>query len=656
MPKSPSIAVALLASLLALVAVPARAADDLLAMGLEDLMKIGVVGASKYEQGQKDVAAAVSVITRREIRAHGWRTLGDALSSLPGFSTTYDRQYVYPSMRGLGLPGDYATRVLVTIDGMRINDALYDQGPFGRLLPIDLDLVDRIEFIPGPGGAVYGQNAMFGVVNLVTRSAAQVGGVEVAINTQQPQRLREGRLSYGGEGPLDTELLLSVSGMGADGENRFYDYGASGVSGVARGLDWSRDRELFARVRRGAWSFEGFHGANVKGDPTANYFTDPLAPGKDVEDVYSQGQIGFQDDFVGGSLQFSARAFVGHYEAEATGSAGGWNFATLSHADWFGAEIRFVSTAWQQHTLMWGAEGQVETRRDQAFVDLDTGAGSFELPGTGHRAGVYVQDQWQLTPTIATTLGVRADDSQWTGMKLSPRAGVIWKAADPLTLKALYGRAQRAPNGFERDYDDRMARTSNPDLAGERVDTAELVADLQLPREYALRASVYRWRLQDIVTSGFDPVTGLAQYQSGLPVDANGVELSLDHTWGGGARLRGSVSLQDADWTGIGPLANSPELLGKLNYVQPLPWWGLQFAGAVRYDSARLTLARRRIGGVALADVALRTERLSPGLDVALTITNVLDRRYEQPVADTNWRDAVEQDGRSVQVTLGYRF
>ena len=95
-------------------ATTAHAATDLTALSLEQLLEMTVVGASKYEQTQGDVAAAVSVITRAEIKAFGWRTLAHALASLPGVYTTYDRQHTYLGTRGFELPGDFNTRVLLT--------------------------------------------------------------------------------------------------------------------------------------------------------------------------------------------------------------------------------------------------------------------------------------------------------------------------------------------------------------------------------------------------------------------------------------------------------------------------------------------------------------------------------------------------------------
>lgn len=256
---------------------PANAAEDLTQMSLEQLLEVKVVSASKYERKQSAVAAAAaSVITRQEIKAFGWRTLDQALARLPGIYATYDRQYVYLGVWGFGLPGGYNSRVLVTINGNRLNDPIYDTGPFGRLFPVDMDMVERIEYIPGPGGAVCGQNAMFGVVNVVTRAGAEVNGAEVAVSYQQPQSLRGGRASFGERLDNGVDVLMSVSAMSARGQNLFFDYGASRLFGVATGLDGHHSQQLVGRVARGPWSFEFVKGVEQKNDPTASFSSDPL--------------------------------------------------------------------------------------------------------------------------------------------------------------------------------------------------------------------------------------------------------------------------------------------------------------------------------------------------------------------------------------------
>ncbi|MDP3282417.1 MAG: TonB-dependent receptor plug domain-containing protein, partial [Nitrosomonas sp.] len=250
----------LLLGLLFMQIFPVFAAKNLEQMSLEELMNISIVGASKYEQKQQQVAAAVSVITRADIRTYGWRTLNQALASLPGIHTTYDYQYEYLGTRGFGLPGDFNSRVLITINGNRINDATYDQGPTGRDFPLDIDLIERIEFFPGPGSAVYGQNAMMGVVNIVTRTGASVNGAELSTSYQTAETMPQERATFGKKFNNGTDALLSVSGLQSRGTDRSFDYGESGISGVARRLEGENVKQLFAQATHGPLAFDFIYG------------------------------------------------------------------------------------------------------------------------------------------------------------------------------------------------------------------------------------------------------------------------------------------------------------------------------------------------------------------------------------------------------------
>jgi iron complex outermembrane receptor protein len=644
----------LLTTLALAFAWPVHAQSDLTSLSIEQLLQVPVAGASKYEQRQDEIAAAVSVITRQEIRNFGWRTIDDALASLPGLSITYDRQYSYLGTRGFGLPGDYNSRVLITVNGNRINDPLYDSAPTGRMLPLDIDLIQRIEFIPGPGGAVYGQNAMFGVVNLVTRSAVEVGA-ELAAAYEHPQATREGRASWGGRLGDSAELLLSASAMKSSGEDRFFEYGASGIAGVATGLDGERDHEFFAGLRSGRWAFDFIYGDRSKDDPTASYLSDPLVPGQYQDDRYIVSQVQYQQNLGGDDLQLAARLFGGQQRYRSVLSYGGpYSFPT--DAEWLGAEARLLYTGIAGHTLLAGVEGQDNRREDQYIYDLTNPGNDIAIERSGYRYGLYAQDDWRVGQALSVTLGVRADRNNKTGTQWSPRAALIWRAAPSTTLKALYGRAHRAPNAFERDFDDGTSQVGNPALRGESIDTLELVAEHRVGRDLSLRASLYRWELKDIITLDIDPASGIPQYQSGAPVDATGAELSADHTWAGGARVRGSLSFQDVQQSSGGRLPNSPRRLVKLNASAPLPGAGLRAAYEFQFTSARLTLDGSELGGYALSNATVVAEGWLPGLALTLGVYNLFDKQYEHPGADTNWQNALEQDGRSVRLKAVYRF
>ena len=305
---------------------------------------------------------------------------------------------------------------------------------------------------------------------------------------------------------------------------------------------------------------------------------------------------------------------------------------------------------------MLGIEAQDNVRTDQSVNDLADPANSFTIAQSGYRIGIYAQDEWRVGATLTATLGLRVDRNNATGTKTSPRAALIWQATPATTLKALAGRAHRAPNVYESQYDDVFSQVSNPALDGERIDTIELVADHRVGSDLALRGSLYEWTMHDIVTLGLDPVSGLTQYQSGEKVKARGLELSADKTWASGARLRGSVAAQDVAYASGGALLNSPKLLGKLNLSAPLPWAGLRAGYEWRYDSRRLTLDGSKLGGHAVSNLHLSTEALAKGLELSLGIQNLFDKRYAHPSADTNWQNSLEQDGRSVRLSADYRF
>jgi outer membrane receptor protein involved in Fe transport len=642
---------------LALVAAfPAHASRDLTTLSIEQLMDLTVIGASKYEQKQIEVAAAVSIITRDDIRAFGWRTLDQALASLPGIHNTYDRQYSHLGARGLGLPGDFNTRVLITINGNRTNDAVVDSSPSGRDFPLDLDLIERIEFIPGPGSAVYGQNAMFGVVNVITREGAAVDGVELAGGWQGPQALREGRASFGKLLDNGTDLLLSVSGMRAQGEDRFFDFGSTGVAGVAAGMDGERTRQFFGRVAHGPWAFELIDGYRRKDDPTATYLSDPLVAGQYQSDRYTLAQVRYEQSFSGDTLQLQARLFAGSERYKSALNYGGpFDFPATS--EWRGGEVRLLYTAIARHKLMVGMELQDNTRIDQHVSDSANPGNDRVISSSGVRTGLYAQDEWRIADTLTATLGLRLDRTPTTETAASPRVALIWRAAPATTLKALYGRAHRAPSAFEHDYDDGVAQVANPTLKGESIDTLELVADQRVGGDLNLRGSVYQWTMHDLIILGpYAADNSLTQYQTGGTVNAKGVELSADKTWPWGGRLRGSLSLQQARYTQGAVLLNSPQFLGKLGFSSPLPVAGLRLGYELQYDSARRTIDGSDTAGYAVSNLHLSTDKWVKGLELGLGIRNLFDKRYAHPGADSNWQNALEQDGRSVRLQASYKF
>lgn len=639
------------------LALPAQADTELAEVSLEKLLETTVTSASKYEQKQSEVAASVSIITRDEIKAFGWRTLDQALASLPGIHSTYDRQYSYLGARGFGLPGDFNTRMLLAINGNRVNEAVYDGATFGRDFPLDLDLIERIEFVSGPGGAVYGQNAMFAVVNVITRTGAQVDGGELSAGWKSPQSLGEGRISWGKMLNNGIDVLVSASGMHARGEDLLMDFPGSGSGeSLVVGQDGEKDKEIFTRVSRGPWALDFAYGDRRKDDPTAAYLSDVPPSGQFERDIYTLTQLHYQDNFVGNTLNVLGRMFLGQQRFDSIFTYDDAPNYTTGASNWRGGELRSLYSGFTDHKLMLGLEYQDNPRIDQTNDDRTAPGLETEIKTSGYRAGVYAQDEWRFSDAWAATLGLRVDRNDITGTKLSPRAGLIWQTTPATTLKALYGRAHRAPNSYERDYDDGVSQVANPGLGGETIDTTELVMDHRLTRDFSVRASIYHWSMQDIITLGIDPVSTLSQYQSGEKIKTDGVELSADKRWDWGGRARGSVSYQEIAYTDGTDLPNAPQWLGRLNFSSPLPLEGLRLGAELQYDAKRKAIDDSSIDGYWLSHLTLLADKWVTGMEVSLGLRNLFNQHYQHPGADTNWQTRLDQDGRSAWLKMDYRF
>jgi iron complex outermembrane receptor protein len=138
--------------------------EELAFMEIED-----VITAAKHMQTVQDASASITIITDEDIKKYGHRNLTDVVKNVMSFYTYSDRNYDYIGVRGLGRLGDYGNRVLQLVDGHTYNDSIYGSFALGEQIGIDMDVVKRIEFVRGPGSALYGSNALMGTVNILTK-------------------------------------------------------------------------------------------------------------------------------------------------------------------------------------------------------------------------------------------------------------------------------------------------------------------------------------------------------------------------------------------------------------------------------------------------------------------------------------------------------
>lgn len=253
-----------------------------------------VYSASKYEQKVTEAPSSVSIITADEIKKYGYRDLGEILESIRGFHVTYDRNYKYIGVRGFGLPSDYSNRILVLVDGIRINDNIYDAPLIDTAFPVEIDLIDCIEVVRGPSSSLYGSNAFFAVVNIFTKNGRDLKGTEVS-GEAGTFDTHKTRLSYGNKYQNGLEVLLSSSFYESEG-NDSLDYSGTysenpwicpdsntdncyrlkdiwPADPVASGLDYDSYKNFFAEMKFKNFTLQGNYHSREKGIPTASYET-----------------------------------------------------------------------------------------------------------------------------------------------------------------------------------------------------------------------------------------------------------------------------------------------------------------------------------------------------------------------------------------------
>lgn len=639
-------------------AAPASA-RDLTALPLEQLMALEVVSASRFPQKVSHAPSAVTIITAEDIRAYGYRSLADALRSVRGLHVTYDRNYNYLGVLGFGRTGDYNSRVQVLIDGVRQNDNIYDQAPIGSEFPIDLALVERIEFVPGPGSSVYGGNAIFGVINVLTRRGADLDGIDLATGAGSHRR-GEARATWGRRLDNGADVLISVSGQGTRGADLHYgEFVPLGVpDGTARGLDFDRNRQLFARIVQGPWSLRLLQAERSKGIPTAAFGTAPNVPGTQSIDGQTQLDAGYTS-LLRRDLELSARISYGRYRY--TGDYV-YDFPPLvTNRDeaigaWWSGEARLVHSGWQGHKLVMGGEYQRDTRKDQRNFDLDPYASYQDDRRRGDRLGLYAQDEIALRDGLLLNAGVRLDRMSGRSAVLSPRFALIYHPAAQVALKLIHGLAYRPPNAYEMFYatPGPAGQKGNQDLRNERIRTSEFVAEYFPASTMRLAANLFRYSVSDLIDQAIDPADGLQVFRNAGRTRSAGAGLEAERRWPGGARLRASYSYQRAlDFNGAW-LVNSPRKLFKLNAALPLGW-GVLAGAELQYTSRRRTLAGD-VSGYALGNLNLTAPTPLRGLECSIALHNLFDRRFADPGAAEHVQDRIAQDGRTLLARLRYHF
>ncbi|MEO8200094.1 MAG: TonB-dependent receptor [Gemmatimonadota bacterium] len=622
---------------------------------LDSLLSVPVSTGARYAQQIRQVSGSVSIVTAEDIRRFGYHTLEDVLQSLAGLYASYDRSYTQIGARGFNRPSDFNNRILLLVDGHTTNEGIWGSAMLGDELALNLDAVDRIEVVRGPASALYGTGAMFAVINVISRPGVAINGARGGLSGGNFGR-QSATVSGGFDLADHRDIAFSAMMENRDGRDLYFpEFNAPSTSnGIAHNLDYQRRVGGLLSLRLGDLKLSGKYNDRLKGDPTAAYgqnFNDQLSHIRDasghVEALLEHelsavshltARTYYDNYFYEGSYPFVGDLNTDHGSNKVIGaeSALRWDPTTRNRVT-VGAEYR------------WNARSRYQSW-DQGFL-----SSTIDRPFTV--ISLYLQNDLQIRHDLSLLVGVRHDENSIVRGATTPRIAVIYDPNPGTTLKAMYGRAFRAPSLVESAYPQ-----AGFDLGPERLNMGEGIWMQRLGGRALLSTSFYQYRVHGLIDAVRDS-NGVLSYRNLGEVNARGLETTLDLRPAPGLRGYVNYSLGRAVDDRGNRLSNSPSSLLKLGFAADISRRA-SAAIEMRYESGRIALDRSSTRAFVIANLNIGVHpfatRSGPhrldGVDVGLRIANLFDAHYAYPGGAEHVQTAIPQDGRGILVRLGYEF
>lgn len=416
-----------------LLAINSNAADcdDLTLLSLEDLMAIEVTSVSKKPQKLTDTAAAAFVINQEDIRRSGARHIPDLLRMVPGVQVArIDANKWAVSIRGF--MGRFANKLLVLKDGISVYTPLYS-GVFWELEDTPLEDIERIEVIRGPGAALWGANAVNGVINIITKSAHDTKGgfLSAGSGSQNPGF---GTVRYG-LGLNENSSLRMYGRYSNNGAGRALNGGDSHDEWQSCSAGFRLDSQLSDTDRL---TFQGDYFAGSYDETFTVYNLDN--PGvADVKPTHSTTNgfklLGRWQHELDGGDNLSLQAYFDHYHYSMLELGETRNTADL--------EFQHKISIGNYNELIWGLGYRFshDQLTNSEYIAFDKTSKSTNL------FSMFLHDEITLLPEqLSLILGARLEHNTYSGFEIQPNARLRWTPTEGHSFWAAVSRAVRTPS------------------------------------------------------------------------------------------------------------------------------------------------------------------------------------------------------------------
>ena len=650
--------------------------------GLEDMFAIFteeeiVVSALKRPRTVLKSPAIMSVITAKQIKQMGFRTLIDVLKIVPGFYISMD-ETGEREIAVRGVLDDASQKIKVLIDGHSIND-VWRGGAMWNFDDLPVENIKRIEVIRGPGSALYGQNAFLAVIDIITKDTEDIDGFQVttsggSFSTQNYNLLfgREldglkisGFLDYfdtqGFSKKIEQDVLFPAAASRSPGQSqnrkektdlnlrlsynnlevkakymkkRRKDY--IGVGDALNEESILRDTYMFTE-------FTYKLSLSEKLNMTPKVYYDQY----NYDPFFEQrpdGHLGVYPEGIKGQLRFKQRT-IG-FENQVNYKLFEGNELT------FGLQYEWI----HQHDIKYGKNSHPITNANLTTVTDFTHDLPFTRKATRHIYAFYLQDEWNITKDIDLTIGVRHDRFTRFEGTTNPRVGLIWRFIEDAHLKLLLATAFKAPSFQEMFLTNNSVKIGNPSLDPEKINTFEIGLGYHFTEHMRASINYFYNRIRDKII--LDTATP-KQFQNGGGSRIHGIEAEWKADLGNDNYVFANYTFQDAEDTrDRNRLPDVPVYNGNI---------GIN-AGFCKYTNANLTThlsgprpredgdTRRDIPAQALVNMTLIGKNFIDNFEVRGSVFNLFDKSYYDPAPQNTVPTDYPQQGRSFTIELRYQF
>lgn len=681
-----------------LLAAANQSEDPFWDVSLEELSQIRVVSIASGTETPLDKAAAVtSVISAEDIAAIGATDLDQVLETVPGLHVTHSDQTFSSKYVFRGISSRFNPQALLLINGVPATTMMFgNRGNVWGGMPVKA--IERVEVIRGPGSALYGADAFAGVINIITKSAADIDDVVVGARSGSFDTKAAWVESATTWNDIGISLVLETEST--DGSDRTIErdfqsalddvFGTS--ASLAPGPVNTSAKQFDARldVRGRQWTFRaGLQDRSDLGtgpgiaqalDPEGrfksqrvnldySYHWQNVVDGLDLESRVSY--FNFTQESERDAVLFPAGAFNGSFPNGVIGSP---EYKERQVR----VDLNSIYKNVDDHRILvgvgalWGELYEVSERKNYnpdlspkgQLVDVSDDPNEVWMPEEDrHNAYVFVQDEWQFAQNWQLVSGLRYDYYADFGDTLNPRAALVWATTDELTTKFLYGRAFRAPSQNEQYVANNPVVGGNDELNPETIDTFEVALSYQASTRLYLGANLFYYETRDLISA--QPSSGPMgnQYQNAGSQIGHGGELEVRYQALSNLHLTGNYAYQtskDKDSDESADKSPNHQVYARMEW-QVVPAWALNTQVNWVGEQERCPVdVREPVADYTTVDVVLRSQNLWRGLSVAASVRNAFNADVRDPSPVTSTGVAIPGDfpmpGRSAYVEASYQF